>query len=165
MMKDRKPGMLQSMGSQTVRHDWATEQQQQWLTQFCFKHALFGKDQCLQFGTRVHSFIWGEGVLTRNWIQAMAVKVPRSNHWTTRELLKDHSLTGKFHFKECLLLCPFSAMPIVEVIYSLEQMLNLVHTSINDQFYQVLTFNILTLSIPTLLGRRLTEAWIPLLTV
>ena len=89
----------------------------------------------------------------------MAVKVPRSNHWTTRELLGDHSLTGKFHFKECLLLCPFfSEMPIVEVIYSLEQMLNLVHTSINDQFYQVLTFNILTLPIPTLLGRSLAEA-------
>ena len=49
-------------------------------------------------------------------------------------------------------------MPIVEVIYSLEQMLNLVHTSINDQFYQVLTFNVLTLPIPTLLGRSLAEA-------
>ena len=28
MVKDRNPGMLQSMGSQRVRHDWATEQQQ-----------------------------------------------------------------------------------------------------------------------------------------
>ena len=27
MVKDRKPGMLQSMGSQRVRHNWATEQQ------------------------------------------------------------------------------------------------------------------------------------------
>ena len=27
MVKDRKPGVLQSMGSQRVRHDWATEQQ------------------------------------------------------------------------------------------------------------------------------------------
>ena len=32
MVKDRKPGMLQSMGSQRVGHNWATEQQQilQW---------------------------------------------------------------------------------------------------------------------------------------
>ena len=29
MVKDRKPGMLQSMELQRVRHDWATEQQQQ----------------------------------------------------------------------------------------------------------------------------------------
>ena len=28
MVKDRNPGMLQSTGSQRVRHDWATEQQQ-----------------------------------------------------------------------------------------------------------------------------------------
>ena len=30
MMKDRKPGVLQSMESQRVRHNWATEQQQQY---------------------------------------------------------------------------------------------------------------------------------------
>ena len=29
IVKDRKPGMLQFMGLQTVRHDLATEQQQQ----------------------------------------------------------------------------------------------------------------------------------------
>ena len=29
IVKDRKPGMLQFMGSQRVRHDLATEQQQQ----------------------------------------------------------------------------------------------------------------------------------------
>ena len=29
MVKDREPGVLQSMGSQRVGHDWATEQQQQ----------------------------------------------------------------------------------------------------------------------------------------
>ena len=28
MVKDRKPGLLQSMGSQRVGHDWGTEQQQ-----------------------------------------------------------------------------------------------------------------------------------------
>ena len=28
MVRDRKPGMLQSTGSQRVRHDWGTEQQQ-----------------------------------------------------------------------------------------------------------------------------------------
>ena len=28
MVRDREPGMLQSMGSQRVRHDWVTEQQQ-----------------------------------------------------------------------------------------------------------------------------------------
>ena len=28
LVKDRKPGVLQSMGSQRVRHGWATEQQQ-----------------------------------------------------------------------------------------------------------------------------------------
>ena len=28
IVKDRKPGVLQSMGSQKVGHDWATEQQQ-----------------------------------------------------------------------------------------------------------------------------------------
>ena len=27
--KDREAGVLQSMGSQSVRHDWATEKQQQ----------------------------------------------------------------------------------------------------------------------------------------
>ena len=27
MVKDRKPGVLQSVGSQGVRHNWATEQQ------------------------------------------------------------------------------------------------------------------------------------------
>ena len=30
MVKDKKPGVLQSMGSPRVRHDLATEQQQQW---------------------------------------------------------------------------------------------------------------------------------------
>ena len=30
-----KPGMLQSMGSQRVRHDWVTEQQQ-----YCFETSL-----------------------------------------------------------------------------------------------------------------------------
>ena len=30
IVKDKKPGVLQSMGSQRVRHDLATEQQQQW---------------------------------------------------------------------------------------------------------------------------------------
>jgi len=29
MSKDRKPGVLQSMGSQQVGHDWVTDQQQQ----------------------------------------------------------------------------------------------------------------------------------------
>ena len=29
MMGDRRPGVLQSMGSQRVRHNWVTEQQQQ----------------------------------------------------------------------------------------------------------------------------------------
>ena len=29
IVKDKKPGMLQSMGSQRIRHDLATEQQQQ----------------------------------------------------------------------------------------------------------------------------------------
>ena len=29
IVKDRKPGVLQSMGSQRVRHDLVTEQQQQ----------------------------------------------------------------------------------------------------------------------------------------
>ena len=29
MVKDREPGVLQSMGSQRVAHDWATEQKQQ----------------------------------------------------------------------------------------------------------------------------------------
>ena len=28
MVKDRMPGVLQSMGSQRVRHDWATNQRQ-----------------------------------------------------------------------------------------------------------------------------------------
>ena len=28
-VRDRGPGMLQSMGSQRIGHDWATEQQQQ----------------------------------------------------------------------------------------------------------------------------------------
>ena len=28
ILKDMKPGMLQSMGSQRVGHDWMTEQQQ-----------------------------------------------------------------------------------------------------------------------------------------
>ena len=28
MVSEGRPGMLQSMGSQRVRHDWATEQQQ-----------------------------------------------------------------------------------------------------------------------------------------
>ena len=28
IVKDKKPGMLQSMGSQRIRHDLATEQQQ-----------------------------------------------------------------------------------------------------------------------------------------
>ena len=28
MVRDREPGMLQSMGSQRVRHDWMIEQQQ-----------------------------------------------------------------------------------------------------------------------------------------
>ena len=31
LVKDRKPGVLQSMGLQRVRHDWATEQQEQWI--------------------------------------------------------------------------------------------------------------------------------------
>ena len=30
IVKDKKPGMLQSMGSQRIRHDLATEQQQHW---------------------------------------------------------------------------------------------------------------------------------------
>ena len=29
LMRDREAWLLQSMGSQRVRHDWATEQQQQ----------------------------------------------------------------------------------------------------------------------------------------
>ena len=29
ILKDKKPGVLQSMGSQRIRHDLATEQQQQ----------------------------------------------------------------------------------------------------------------------------------------
>ena len=29
MVRDREPGMLQSMGSQRVRHDWMIEQQQE----------------------------------------------------------------------------------------------------------------------------------------
>ena len=29
MVRDGGPGMLQSMGSQRIGHDWATEQQQQ----------------------------------------------------------------------------------------------------------------------------------------
>ena len=32
IVKDRKPGMLPSMGSQGVSHDLATEQQQDWCT-------------------------------------------------------------------------------------------------------------------------------------
>ena len=31
IVKDRKPGVLQSTGSQRIRQDWATEQQQQWV--------------------------------------------------------------------------------------------------------------------------------------
>ena len=31
MVRDRRPGVLLSVGSQRVRHDWVTEQQQQWL--------------------------------------------------------------------------------------------------------------------------------------
>ena len=43
-----KPGMLRSMGSQRVRHNWVTEQQQQLrhlLSQIfcCFKYAHYGK--------------------------------------------------------------------------------------------------------------------------
>ena len=30
IVRDRRPGMLQSMGSRRVRHDWATEQQQKY---------------------------------------------------------------------------------------------------------------------------------------
>ena len=38
MVKDRKPGVLQFTGSQRVRHDWSTEQQQSiqmWVCYFC----------------------------------------------------------------------------------------------------------------------------------
>ena len=31
IVKDRKPGMLQSLSSESVRHNWATEQQQQYM--------------------------------------------------------------------------------------------------------------------------------------
>ena len=30
IVRDRRPGMLQSMGSRRVRHNWATEQQQKY---------------------------------------------------------------------------------------------------------------------------------------
>ena len=32
--RTRKPGVLQSMGSQRVRHDWATEQQERWTLKY-----------------------------------------------------------------------------------------------------------------------------------
>ena len=30
MVRDREPGLLQSMGLQRIRYDWATEQQQEY---------------------------------------------------------------------------------------------------------------------------------------
>ena len=37
MVKEGKPGMLQSMGSQRVEHDWVTEQQNMCLLILYFK--------------------------------------------------------------------------------------------------------------------------------
>ena len=47
-----KPGVLQSLGSQRVEHDWATElmliskQVRLWLTNFAWGHALLRKTEC-----------------------------------------------------------------------------------------------------------------------
>ena len=38
--------------------------------------------------------------LTTDWTQALAVNVPRSNHWTTREFQKEHFIL--FHFSAFL---------------------------------------------------------------
>ena len=42
-LRTGKPGMLQSMGSQRLRYDWATEQQQQYGND----HYMKSKDLCL----------------------------------------------------------------------------------------------------------------------
>ena len=42
MVRDRETWRLAVHGLQTVRHDWATEQQQQWMNSL-FKETIFGK--------------------------------------------------------------------------------------------------------------------------
>ena len=42
-LRTGKPGMLQSMGSQRVKYDWATEKQQQYGSDHCLR----SKDLCL----------------------------------------------------------------------------------------------------------------------
>ena len=44
MVKDGEPGVLQSMGSQRVRHNWVTKQQQYSCMSLCSHHLLSYKD-------------------------------------------------------------------------------------------------------------------------
>ena len=41
MVRDGGPGVLPSMGSQRVRHNWATEQQQYWVLIICYPKLKF----------------------------------------------------------------------------------------------------------------------------
>ena len=46
MVKDRKLGLLQSMGSRRIGHDWVTEQQQQYInSQVCFTEVAAKRDK------------------------------------------------------------------------------------------------------------------------
>ena len=54
LVKDRKPGVLQSMGLQRIRHGLATEQQQPLMnvnTEYLASQALFGKSHVASFSS------------------------------------------------------------------------------------------------------------------
>ena len=83
LVMDREAGGLQSTGSQRVGHDWATEQQQQFICCSLFKIQLFGtewtvwsenwvSESCLSYGDCCH--IFGSGIAVWGCLRVSEVK-------------------------------------------------------------------------------------------
>ena len=86
-----RPGMLRSMGSQRVRHNWATELNwiDLWVLRFeafCLFIYIF---LCTTFFFLIYLLLWRHvtSVILVPWEPGLtAVKTWSPNHWTTREV-------------------------------------------------------------------------------